>query len=85
MPTFAIAKAARDQLTMQVNAASAKLNAYPKGKMGLTDDAAKNTVEWKRDNAAYQAAFKNLQNYNSTFTKKYKKELAAERAAKYKL
>lgn len=81
--TYAIAKAAQKNLEEVCNVLSAKLNTYPKGKMGLTPDAVKCTPEWKSDKAAFQKAFAAFRNFNQSFVKTYKKEMREERRERY--
>ncbi len=61
-----------------------KLKTFPSGPMGLTPDVVKATQEWKDAHYGYHKAFKNLQDFNKVFTKLFKKELAEERAKRFK-
>lgn len=62
---------------------SAVLNGFPKGSMGLTPDSVRATPEWKVAKAQEDSDFKKLQNWNTFYVKTFKKEINAERAAKY--
>lgn len=80
---FAVARAAHEQLTAAHDAASAQMRQYPNdGPMGLTPSHIKSTPEWQRDYAAYQMAMNALRDFNATYTRMYKAELARERAKK---
>lgn len=58
----------------EVGAASKKLKSFPKGKMGLTSDEAKKTIEWKMAKLTYDNAFSNLHNVNAAINKVKKKK-----------
>ena len=47
--------------------------------MGMVEDSVRNTPEFKKAKQEYQAAFSELQKVNQVFTKKFRKEYAAER------
>lgn len=79
---FVAAKAHADRLWRDVKAAGAALSSFPKGKMGLTPDAVKQSPAWVSAKRAYDAAFARLQNYNTHFTKQFKRELAEDRRAR---
>lgn len=59
------------------------LNSYPKGAMGLTPDSVRATPEWKADKAEADRTFRALQDWNKVYTKQFKKERQADRAAKF--
>lgn len=81
-PTFADAKAIRDRLYLEASTAGAVLKSFPKGPMGLTPDAVKVSTEFRAAKARYAAAFGTLRAVNAMMTKRYAKELRAERAAR---
>jgi hypothetical protein len=53
------------------------------GAMGLTPDAVKETAEWRELRAESAAAFQRLRTFNAWYVRTFKRELAAERAARY--
>ena len=77
------AKAIKAALSHRVDAASAVLNQYPKGAMGLTPDAVRATAQWKADKAEFDVAFRASRDFNGKFSKMFKLEIRAERMAKY--
>ncbi len=80
---FVAAKAMSDRLWSDVHVAGNALSSLSvKGKMGLTPDAVKKTPAWQSAKRAYDAAFARLQNFNTHFTKQFKRELAEERRAR---
>lgn len=74
---FESAKLIKAELNAALDSASAALNAYPKGDMGLTPDSVKATKQWKADYKAFNAALSNLRNFNSWFSKYFKLEIRA--------
>lgn len=77
---FEEAKAERARIEAEVRSAGSDLKAFPRGKMGLTPDAVKATTGYQAAKARYDKAFARLQAFNVAFTKKFAKELKAERA-----
>jgi len=55
---------------------------YPKGAMGLTTDAAKQSSEYKADRARFDRSMADLRKFNSVFIKIHKKEYMAHMKAK---
>jgi hypothetical protein len=53
------------------------------GPMGLTPDAVKATAEWRALRAESAAAFQRLRTFNAWYVRAFKRELAADRAARY--
>lgn len=83
---FNIAKQSAIVLENAVKAASDKLrefDKYGKSSMGLTPDHVKATPEWKKAKAEYEKAFSEMRAFNGWYVKAFKKELAAERKARY--
>lgn len=79
---FEKAKMERDRLEdVLKNAQDALKNFVGKktGPMNLTPDNVKNNPKWKKLKRDVDVAFQNLRKFNSTFTKKYKKEIRADR------
>jgi hypothetical protein len=81
--TFAEAKAAKAILEQAVNDASDVMQKFPKGEMGLTPDAVKMTLEWQGAYQNYWRAHDQLADFNRNYVKQFKKELNAERVARY--
>ncbi len=80
---FEDAKAERDSIQEEVNAADAAINAFPKGAMGITPDAIRATPEFRAANVRFQKAFARLQAFNTIYVKKFAKEIRAERAKRW--
>ncbi len=80
--TYEQAKAERDRLESEVKAAGEALKPFPANSMGITPDYAK-TTEWHAAKRAFGRAFENLRKFNAMFVKTFKKEIMAERRAKY--
>lgn len=78
------AKAHRDALEAEVDKHTKALNLYPKEANGLTPDHIKNTPKFQEDKKRFNQAFSKLRDYNSTFTKKFKSHIAADRANRFK-
>lgn len=57
------------------------LDKHPKGPMGLTPDLVKKSPEYIKLKAAYDKAFQTLRTFNAAYTKRYAKEIRAERRA----
>jgi hypothetical protein len=85
MPTtlYTEAKAIRDGLEAALRAAGNILQTYPRNSMGLVSDAIRTTPEYQAHKAAHDKAFHNLRTYNTAFVKAFKKEIQAERKARY--
>ena len=60
-----------------------ELRKFTRGLMGLTPDNVKATPEWKSARHGFDIAFSKLRQFNRTFTKAFKREILAERNAKY--
>ena len=80
--TFEEAKIIAAALYAVVDQASAALQVFPKGPMGLTPDAVKFSPEFQLAKKNYDIAFQALRKFNAEYTKQFKQELAAERAQK---
>lgn len=85
---FERAKAKRDSIEARLKAATARAEEIVAehggaSKMGLTPDAVKQLPEWQKARAEIDQTMRELQHFNASFTKTFKKELAAERRAKY--
>lgn len=80
--TYAAAKHRKDELEIIASRAADRLQAYPKGEMGMVPDAVRTTAEYKADMAAYRAAESKSNAFNKAFLKAYKKQYLAERQQK---
>lgn len=80
---FEAAKTEQAAIEKEVDAASETLRAFPRGPMGLVPDAVKATPEYRAANARFQRAFARQREFNTVFTKRFAKELRAERASRY--
>lgn len=76
------AKAARDAIGADVARASAALNRFPVGPMGLTPDAVKASPEYRAAKMAFDSAFAGQRCFNASFVRTFRREIAAERAAR---
>lgn len=79
---FEAAKTERDRLEADVKAADHVLAAFPRGAMGLTPDAVKVTPEYQAARRTFQDRFARLQKFNTTFVRRFVKEIRAEQAAR---
>lgn len=77
--TFEEATIAADALYRELNATSRALQKYPQGAMGLTPDEVKFSPDFRRDKAAFDAAFKKLRAFNAKYVKTFRKEIQAAR------
>lgn len=80
------AKAYKANLEAINDAASEALQAFDKlGKssMGMTPEHVKAMPEYQAAKKAYDISFNNLRNFNGQFMKVFKKEVQADRKAKY--
>lgn len=82
--TFAEAKAMQDVLEAEWKAASRAFDIFSADELGLTPDDVKASPEWKRVRREYDKAFNELRNFNSWFTKTFKRELRDERRLREK-
>lgn len=87
-PAFEKAKEKRNSIESRMKSASSRMeelkNAHGgESKMGLTPDVVKNSPEWKQAHSDFNNALRELQTFNTGFTKTFKKELAEERKLKY--
>lgn len=64
--TLAI-EAARNALRAELDRASAALNAFPRGSMGLTPDHIKFSPEYRATKAACDKAFAALRHFNTIY------------------
>lgn len=76
------AKAAVEQVEAEAKAAGAALRAFPRNAMGITPDRVKATPEWRAAKARSDQAFAQLQKLNASFTKRFAKEIRADRDAR---
>lgn len=65
----------REQLNKIVSVLSNKLNSYEKNSIGLTIESVRLSKEYKQIATKYHEAFKDLQEFNKSLTKKQKQEL----------
>lgn len=80
---FEAAKAMKARLDAEVARTSAALQLFPKaGPLGLVPDAVKAAPEYQAAKGAFDRAFANLRNFNSTFIAEFADELRAERRAR---
>lgn len=77
--TFDEAKQKRYEINTRVDAASQKLQSFPKGPMGLTPDDVKMSDEYRVAKFEFDSAFSELRNFNGWFIKRFSKELRRER------
>ncbi len=77
---FEEAKARQALLNEEVDVADAALNAFPRGPMGLVPDVVRSTSGYRAAKASFQEAFARQREFNAMFTKRFARELRAERA-----
>lgn len=90
---FALYQVARDALDAALVQAGNTLSATrerlaqeqgiaPFGRMNLTPESIRLHPDYRRDNAAFKAAFERYRALNGQYAKRFKRELAQERDAK---
>jgi hypothetical protein len=80
---FEDAKAEGALLEKEVDAADAALKVFPRGTMGLVSETVTSTPEYRAAKTRFQKAFARLREFNAVFTKRFAKELRAERSQRY--
>ena len=83
-PLYPAALAHRDALAAGLEVASARLRSVPgvgTGRMGLTPDHVKATATYQNAKRSYDHWFALVRDFNGTFVRTFKRELAADRAA----
>ena len=65
-----------------VDVISDKLNSYPKGAFGMTEESVRMSDEYKALKLQYAKEFKKIQDINSFGMKNFKKEINKEREEK---
>ena len=82
--TYEQGKEIESALICEVDKWSTVLRRFPRGPMGLTDDTVKKTPEYREAKNQFDAAFAKQRLFSAGFTKRYKKEMLAERAERRK-
>lgn len=77
--TFEEAKTIQAKLHAEVAAASAALQVFQKGRMGLTPDDVKASPEFRAATQRYNVSFVQLRSINGLLTRKFSNELREER------
>lgn len=77
--TYERAKQTRDNIETAMKKSSAKLQAYPRGAMGLTPDAIKFSKDYQHDLLAYRFWHLTLRRVNQSMNKFFKKEMREDR------
>lgn len=80
---FAEAKVVKSELQNAVAVASANLDGFPKGPMGLVSVGVRSTEAYRIAKISYDRAFAEMRNFNAQYVKVFRKELAAERKARF--
>lgn len=83
MMTFEEYKTERDILTKWLSDISKELDAFPKNELGMTIESVRVTDAYQSKRALSKKVFAALRNLNGVYVKVYKKELAAERKARF--
>lgn len=76
---FAAATAAGDAITKRLDTATAVLNKFPKGPMGLTPEHIRTTPEYQAAKRKADQLFAELRAFNGVYVKKFAKEMREER------
>lgn len=79
---YEAAKASRAPLDAEADAASKALRAFPKGPMGMTPQAVRDTPEFQAAYQRYARAAQAQAKFNGPFCKAFAKEIRAEVQAK---
>jgi hypothetical protein len=80
---YAAAKQIRDSLDAKTAQAGAALDAFPKLANGMTPDAVKFSAEYRSAKAIFDAAFAAQRAFNGKFVAAFRKQIQAERRARY--
>jgi hypothetical protein len=80
---FEDAKAELALIEKEMAAAEAVMHAFPRGAMGLPPESVRLSPEYRTAKARTAKAFARLREFNAVFTKRFAKELRAERAKRY--
>lgn len=78
--TFEEALAESDRLDQEASAVGDVLQAFPRGATGLPPEHVRLSPEYRAAKARYKTAFAAVQAFNAVFTKRFAKELRAQRA-----
>lgn len=76
------AKQIADRLNAESSALGAVLESFPRNAVGLVSDEVRVTPEYQQAKAAFDRSFARLRAFNAVFVKQYKRERAADRAAR---
>lgn len=77
------AKELKAKLQKAVDNAAEAFDQFPKSGCGLVSEEIRTTAAYTNASKTYDCAFNALRNFNSKFVKVFKKELAAERKARF--
>ena len=81
--TYNEAKEIKKLIDEKCNVLSKKLNSFPKGDMGLVVEEIRLSNEYQSIKREFEKSFKELQEFNKWFMKRFKKEYAKERRENY--
>lgn len=81
--TFEQASSRANELWSKAKRCGDVLNAFPKGAMGLTPDEVKFSPPYRSALQEYEKARRDLQTYNTWYTKAFRAEIRRARTAKY--
>ena len=76
---FLVAREQAEKLERATAEASAALQEFPRGPLGLTPDDVKASPEWKAAHRNFEVAFQAQRKFNGTYTKTFAEELRHER------
>ena len=82
MYTYEQGKATEAELIREVDKWDLELQKFPRGIMGLIPDEVRRSEEFQQAKRQFDYAFSKQRLFSAGFTKRYKKEILAERAAK---
>jgi hypothetical protein len=82
VPTYQEARAQADALNADATKLGQALQLFPRSPAGLVTDETRLSPEYQAAKQAYAVAFKKLRDFNAVYTKRYAKEIAADRAAR---
>lgn len=84
MSDYAQAKKLRDQLEAECDRAGRALKALSGGgPMNMTPEAVRDTPEWQKAKRESDTAFRALRNFNTVFTRRFRREIAQDRRHRY--
>lgn len=81
--TFEKALDLKKEIETRVNKLDTEIKSFEKNSLGMVKEEIRNSKEYKESKKSFDLSFKELQNFNSWFTKEFKKEIAEQRKNRF--